>query len=469
MRKHFLNKAVAMFLVCICCIGVISFSPDYGMMAKAASDTTSVLGNARVQSFISDSRWKVGVTYDETVKGKLAETNGKGSGCNAYARDFAYYVYGMELKSGDKYTATSDIRAGDTIYVTPTHWMVILERNGNSLDVIHGNWTNGKVCRSNFSISGGSIVMGKSSRTFQYGYHYMDLIDPVQIETGVYSIHTARNDNYVLDIQGDSKDNRANLMLYHYIGNDQQKYFIKNCGGYYTIQSVYSGKWMDIAAPMKSGANLQLYNQNTNPEEKWVFEDAGNGYVYMRALTDTPTYVDVEDNGAYDRSNVAVWGAKSSDSQRWRLQKENDTVKVPSGVYTIHTARDDNYVLDIQADSKENRANIMLYNYIGNNQQKFYLKDCGSYYTIQSLYSYKWLDIAYPMKSGANVQLYNDYTQPEEHWVLEYAGDGYVYIRALTDTSTYLDVVNNQAANHSNVGVWWGKTSDSQVWRLEAN
>ncbi len=142
------------------------------IQVKLVAKTTvssSVLNNSKVQEFITDSRWCVGTTYDNSTSGKLPQTTGLGTGCNAYARDFVQYVYGKSLTAGSKYTNISELRAGDVVYVTPQHWMVILERNGNNVTVIHGNWTGGKVCQSSYTISNNKIG---TQKTFSYGYHY---------------------------------------------------------------------------------------------------------------------------------------------------------------------------------------------------------------------------------------------------------------------------------------------------------
>ena len=133
------------------------------------SNKSTVLNNPTVQSFLNDSRWKVGTLFNNNVTGKLSQTKGLGWGCNAYARDFVYTLYKKALHEGQKYTSISEIRAGDVLYVTPQHWMIVLERNGNNLDIIHGNWTAGKVCRSVYTLNGTSIG---GVKTFSYGYHY---------------------------------------------------------------------------------------------------------------------------------------------------------------------------------------------------------------------------------------------------------------------------------------------------------
>ena len=127
---------------------------------------------SKIQQFMNDSRWKIGTLFNNDVKAKLAnEGAGTGWGCNGYARDFTWYVYKKELRSGVKYNDTSQIKVGDTLYFYDAgkpHWSVVIARNGNSIEVIHGNWTNGKVCKTGSVINGNKIL----NKTFQYGYHY---------------------------------------------------------------------------------------------------------------------------------------------------------------------------------------------------------------------------------------------------------------------------------------------------------
>jgi hypothetical protein len=122
--------------------------------------------DSKVKAFMADSRWKVGTSWGANHQTELS-SNKNCWGCCAYAWDFAQYVYNKKVTAGTKFSNASEIRSGDILYVTPQHWMIVLYRNGNNLDVLHGNWTNGKVCRSNFTLNGKTI----GSKTFSYGYH----------------------------------------------------------------------------------------------------------------------------------------------------------------------------------------------------------------------------------------------------------------------------------------------------------
>ena len=93
------------------------------------------------------------------------------------------------------------------------------------------------------------VVSRPNDNDAQSEWKNFQIDKPIQIEPseGVYIIHSAWDDNQVLDIQYDSVENRANIQLYHKVNSDVQKFRIIKYGDYYCIQSVYSGKWLDIA------------------------------------------------------------------------------------------------------------------------------------------------------------------------------------------------------------------------------
>ena len=127
------------------------------------------------QKFIADPRWKPGITYNGRQKPKLSGY--KSTGCCAFAADFVKYVYGKNSpRDGGQFSSVKEIRTGDVIvFSSPSHWVIVLNRSGNSLHTLEGNWMNGKVERSNtaYTIKGKTILRdGKKFRTFSLGYHF---------------------------------------------------------------------------------------------------------------------------------------------------------------------------------------------------------------------------------------------------------------------------------------------------------
>ena len=289
----------------------------------------------------------------------------------------------------------------------------------------------------------------------------------VTIADGTYIIRNVRDNTKVFDIQGDSKENRANIQLYDNLHNDVQKFRIIKQNDYYLIQSVYSGLWLDIEYTNgygQPGNSVQLYNSYENQEEHWVFEDAGNGNVYIKSLYGV--YLDT--GGATDNNtNIITYEFDGTTSQQWTLVKvsESQIIRIPDGIYKIQNVRDRSKVMDIQYDSTDNHANIQLFDDLSNNVQKFRVINRDGYCNIQSVYSEYWLDTQSPANmSGCNIQLFSNNTLPEEKWIFEDAGNGDVFIRSFYDV--YIDTAGGKTDNYTNIETYFFDGTTSQQWRF---
>lgn len=159
----------------------------------------------------------------------------------------------------------------------------------------------------------------------------------IDIPTGVYVIHSAHDDNYVLDISGDSMEVGANIQLYDYLHrNDIQKFRIISHGDYYTIQSTYSGYWLDIARPIGNNSNVKLHDEDYWDDEKWIFEDAGNGYVCIKSLTGY--YLDLQGSVAKNNANIQVYSFVDNNDQKWRLEECSNVAPQYSVLRTDQTS-----------------------------------------------------------------------------------------------------------------------------------
>lgn len=136
---------------------------------------TTILNKQKVKEFISDDKWKHGVTWGYYKKPCIAKQSKEPPiGCAAYCADFAAYVYGVNTysahRSGEEYTDIQDIRAGDVVHIF-NHWLVVLERHGNVLDTISGNLSE-KVQRRSYTIEGNTLKDQHNQRSFDVGYHH---------------------------------------------------------------------------------------------------------------------------------------------------------------------------------------------------------------------------------------------------------------------------------------------------------
>ena len=66
------------------------------------------------------------------------------------------------------------------------------------------------------------------------------------IQDGTYIISSAVNDKFVLDVAGESKNNKANIQVYANNGSESQKWVISHdANGYITVTNVGSKKVLD--------------------------------------------------------------------------------------------------------------------------------------------------------------------------------------------------------------------------------
>ena len=100
------------------------------------------------------------------------------------------------------------------------------------------------------------------------------------ISNGIYSIKSALNTNYVLDVEGASTEQCANILIYENNNANNQKFYINYLGnGYYTISAIHSNRLLDVANGGKTaGTNIWQIESNNTDAQKWIIKDAGNGY-----------------------------------------------------------------------------------------------------------------------------------------------------------------------------------------------
>lgn len=310
------------------------------------------------------------------------------------------------------------------------------------------------------------------------------------IEDGRYIIYTYGNNNMVLDIWGNSTDNEANLEIYENNGGKNQQFDIKSLNdGSYEIVAVCSGKALDVyAGSKKLGTNVQQYQRNMGNNQKWIIKDVGNGYYSIISKCNQYS-LDVEGENFKSCANICTWSYHGGKNQKFGFRKVNNngnasttnnssnttssdtpapTKSIEDGVYQICASSNLNFVLDVNGLTKNNGANVTLWENNNGSNQKFkvtYLND--GYYSIKSLYSDKSLDVEKSgKKAGTNVYQ-NEYTGGlNQKWKIIKNSDGtYCVISACNNL--YLDINEARIANGSNIQMWDGNRGSNQRFRFE--
>lgn len=292
------------------------------------------------------------------------------------------------------------------------------------------------------------------------------------LEEGTYIIRSAMNKNFVLDLNGPSKDNCANISLWQDNGGDNQKYKLKYVGdGFYTISSVYSGKYLDVAwASKNNGANIEQYEFNGADNQKWLIKKDSDGEFCIVSKCNN-LYVDIEAAKCANGSNALMWQYNGGNNQKFIFEKIEKPITpqktIDDGIYTVSVATNENYVFDIENNSKNNCANVNLWEYKGHLNQKFqitYLND--GYYKITSISSGKVLDVAYALKdNGARVEQYDFNGGDNQKWIIAKAENGGYNIISKCN-NLYLGIGENSPRNGANIATWKKEENNNQILKL---
>lgn len=145
-------------------------------------------------------------------------------------------------------------------------------------------------------------------------------------------------------------------------------------------------------------------------------------------------------------------------------QPSQPTNGLISGKTYFINSKQNSKSLDISYWSRENGANIQLWNYLNNDNQHWILeRQSNGYYKIRSKYSWKLLDVSYVSKeNGANIQQWDDVGGMQQMWKIEQVGNAYKIINA--NSGKALEIAGYSNENGANIQQWDYYGGDSQLW-----
>ena len=305
---------------------------------------------SRVERFINDPRWAHGTPWGSSHTQTAGISGWPSSGCCAYCADFAGYVYGSERawNSADftKFTDPSQIRTGDIVHFrysnskrTSEHWIVVLERRGDSLYTAEGNaYVSGNysvVCITDtkWAIVNGTLKNrnNKTETCYDftcYRYQFSDgpgdvlgnTAPPADLGAEFYAVirntasgkPIARNADGFVRMAKDKND------------LSQQWKFQRQKDGSYTIRS------------MANDALLEMHNANTAEEtpvsahtasltgehQRWFLFEQGEGYVLRNVYYPQGNLaMDMAQNNSKEGNPIITWPRHDGASQIWTLDK----------------------------------------------------------------------------------------------------------------------------------------------------
>ncbi|WP_165251932.1 RICIN domain-containing protein [Adlercreutzia sp. ZJ304] len=301
------------------------------------------------------------------------------------------------------------------------------------------------------------------------------------LPNGTYTIVSTIAGSKVLDINGGSSSNGANVQIYSSNNTNAQKFTLTYSGGFYTIKNVGSGKVLDVAGGSTyCGANVQQYASNNTDAQKWRIDKNSNG-TYTLVSKCSGMVIDIAGGSNSNGANVQQYFSNGSNAQRFKFTattaagsgsgsgsgNPSNTPPVENGTYVIVSALSSSKVIDISGGSRANSANAQLYQSNGTNAQKFTFTYSNGYYTIKNVGSGKVLDVSGAGKfNGANVQQYASNNTDAQKWHIDKNSDG-TYTLVCKCSGKVLDIAGAGTANGTNAQQYSSNGTKAQKFTLK--
>ena len=336
------------------------------------------------------------------------------------------------------------------------YYSIISKCNNYYLDVPSANTSDGV-----------KLQMYENNGTNSQRFQFSQIGAERTIEDGTYRISLFNSENLGLDIDGSSRQNGANVLIWDWYENNIQKEFdLKyiDIDGCYIITNINSGKVLDAEnGGTTNYTNVWQYEYNGSAAQKWYITKESNGSYSIHSKA-SGLCLDVENGNLANGSNIRLYESNNSVAQEFKFIKQ--TSKTPrymeNGLYKIITKIDSDVGFDIAEGSTDNGANLQLWQYHGVNQEKFLLTYEDGYYMIEASHSNKVLEIL-PDNNNNIVQNEKDDTKDSQKWILINNGNGEYNIVSKLN-GLYIDIENGVASWGTNVRGYQGNGTQAQLF-----
>ena len=295
------------------------------------------------------------------------------------------------------------------------------------------------------------------------------------VQDGWYMILSGDSEDRVLDINNWSQSNGGNLELYQKNNTTNQRFqmiYLNN--GYYAIKALHSGRYLHVSTGVDVITNVHQWEGYEHINAQWALKPAGNDYYYLQNRGNG-SYLDNADGSTRLGNNIQTHPFNGSNSQKRKFLSTSDGSdekrSLADGWYEVQSGNNTSFVWDITltADTnwgENNDANLQLYQRLGANNQKFYLKYLNNgYYAIMAGNSNKYLHKQYAGHAD-NVVQYTSYGEdaPQTLWAIAPVGNGFYSVRS--KAGNYVDNCNQLAVNANNIITFTWNGTNAQLWKF---
>lgn len=315
-------------------------------------------------------------------------------------------------------------------------------------------------------ISGSVDMNAFGNKTYAQNSASIDVrkMSAVSIPNGDYYINVRSKVASSVDIPGASGTDSTAIQLYSGNGSKAQQFtFTKQSDGSYVIINVNSGKALDVRnGAAGNNAVVQQYSANGTNAQRWFIRDSGAGYYLQSALGNW--VLDLSGDNTANGAAIRLYTPNGTASQLFVVSCSGVTVPVDTAVI-IKSAGNANLVFDVPSASMANGTRIQLYAANGTNAQRFRFRKIGNgTYGIANVNSGKVLDVyGGSTSNGAVLQQYGSNNTVAQQWTVRDYGSGKISLISV-NANKAIDVPGANYASSVALQLYAPNGTAAQQW-----
>lgn len=308
-----------------------------------------------------------------------------------------------------------------------------------------------------------TYVNGGSSNDLQAAIDVRKMT-AVTIPNGNYYINVRSKVASSVDIPSGSAADSTVIQLYSGNGSKAQQFtFTRQSDESYEIVNVNSGKALDVRNGVaENNAIVQQYSRNNSQAQRWFIRDSGAGYYLQSALGNW--VLDLSGGNTADGAAIRLYAPNGTASQLFVVSSSD--VSITTGVSMIITSvANKKLVTDVTSASTANGARVQLYSSNNTNAQKYRFESIGNgTYKIVNVNSGKVLDVSGgSTANGAALQQYTNNNTVAQQWTVRNYGSGKVVLVSV-NANKAVDIPNGNAVQQAQLQLYSPNGTVAQQW-----
>ena len=307
------------------------------------------------------------------------------------------------------------------------------------------------------------FVNGGSSNDLQAAIDVRKMT-AVIIPNGNYYINVRSKVTSSVDIPGGSAADSTAIQLYSGNGSKAQQFtFTRQSDGSYEIVNVNSGKALDVRNGVaENNAVVQQYSRNNSQAQRWFIRDSGAGYYLQSALGNW--VLDLSGGNTANGAAIRLYAPNGTASQLFVVSSSD--VNIATGVSMIITSvANKKLVTDVTGASTANGARVQLYSSNNTNAQKYRFESIGNgTYKVVNINSGKMLDVAGgSTANGAALQQYTSNNTVAQQWTVRNYGSGKIALVSV-NANKAVDIPGGNAVQQAQLQLYSPNGTVAQQW-----